>query len=111
MQGFVVLKQLSGAVVIISMCIGSNIAWPDRTAGPSAPETKINFDQVFADAAWPGQFNPLMGGMAIERDKKSDRPPARKKILLERARLPNCEPVAARYADPGLGRFVGRCFA
>ena len=91
----------------IGICVGSSVALSNRTwfAGASAAETKIDFNQVFDDAAWRGRPKPL----AVNREKKSDRLPVRKVILPERARLPFCEPLAAPYSDAVLGRIVGRC--
>jgi hypothetical protein len=53
-----VTKQLSIAIAII--CIGSGLAWSDLQTFAAAPasETKIDFDQVFADATRQGNFNP-----------------------------------------------------
>jgi hypothetical protein len=99
-------KQLSLAVLaLISISVGSSMAWSNRAwlAGAAASETKINFDQAFADAAWRTS-SPL-----VNRAKKTDRLPVRKSVLPEPARLAYCEPVAASYADPVLGRIVGRC--
>ena len=106
-------KRLSIAVAIISVCVGSNLAWSNRAgfAGAPASEPKIDFDQVFADAGWRGGFTTLMGGMSINRNKKGDRSPARNLVILESVRLPYCDRVAAPYADPGLGRIVSRCSA
>jgi hypothetical protein len=54
-----VTKQLSIAIAI-SICIGSGLAWSDlkTLAATPASETKIDFDQVFADATRQGEFNP-----------------------------------------------------
>ena len=54
-----VTKQLSIAIAI-SICIGSGLAWSDLKTFAAAPasETKIDFDQVFADATRQGEFSP-----------------------------------------------------
>jgi hypothetical protein len=97
-------KQLSIALAI-SICIGFGVARPDlRTfAAAPAPATKIDFNQVFTDAA-------PQAVVFINRAHKSDRLPSVKADLREQL-LPNCEPVASPYADPILGRIVGRCAA
>jgi len=103
---------LLAVISLISICVGSSMAWSNRAwfAGASVSETRIDFDQVFADAVWQGEFKPsFVGDAGINRAAKSDRLPAPKSLLPEAALLPNCEPVAAPYADPVLGRVVGRC--
>jgi hypothetical protein len=47
----------------------------------------------------------------VDRTRKSDRLPNFKTVLPEPALLPHCEPVASPFADPILGRIVGRCDA
>jgi hypothetical protein len=123
-----VTKQLSIAIAI-SICIGSCLAWSDVKTS----ETKIDFDQVFADATQQGEFNPSIGdGLRrvgwnfimttterssqsvagyVNRTRKSDRSPDFKAVLTEPALLPYCEPVASQFADPILARIVGRCDA
>ncbi len=128
-------KRLSIAIAI-SICIVSGLAWSDLETFAAAPasETKIDFDQVFADATRQGEFNPsihdglrrvgwnfimtatergsqsLAAGY-VNRAGKSDRLPNFKSALPEAALLPYCEPVASPFADPILGRIVGRCAA
>ena len=99
-------KQLSIAIAI-SICIGSGLAWSDLKTFAAAPasETKIDFDQVFADATQQSQ------SPHIDRARKGDRLPSFKTVLPEPALLPNCEPLASPFADPILGRIVGRCDA
>jgi hypothetical protein len=96
-------KQLSIALAI-SVCIGLGVARPDLKAFAAASEavTTIDFDQVFADAA--------RHTVNVKRAHKSDRLPSVKAVPRETL-LPNCEPVASPYADPILGRIVGRCAA
>ena len=96
-----VTKQLSIAIAI-SICIGSGIAFKTFAAPASAP---IDFDQVFADAARQSQSS------YVNRARKSDRLPTFKTVLSEPALLHNCEPLASPYADPILGKVVGRCDA
>jgi hypothetical protein len=127
-----VTKQLSIAIAI-SICIGSGVAWSDLKTFAAAPasETKIDFDQVFADATRQGEFNQSVHGRFrhvgwnlitergsrsfadgyVNRARKSDRLPNFKSALPEPALLPYCEPVASPFADPILGRIVGRCAA
>jgi hypothetical protein len=97
-------KQLSIALAI-SICIGLGVARPDLKmfAAAQASETKVDFDQVFADAA-------RQDVVYVDRAHKSDRLPNVKAAVREPL-LPNCEPVASPYADPILGRIVGRCAA
>jgi hypothetical protein len=97
-------KQLTLALAI-SVCIGFGVARPDFKTFAAAPAsaTKIDFNQVFADAARPSV-------VLVNRAHKSDRLPSVKANLREPL-LPNCEPVASPYADPILGRIVGRCAA
>jgi hypothetical protein len=128
-------KRLSIAIAI-SIFIVSGLAWSDLETFAAAPasETKIDFDQVFADATRQGEFNPsihdgfrrvgwnfimtatergsqsLAAGY-VNRAGKSDRLPNFKSALPEAALLPYCEPVASPFADPILGRIVGRCAA
>jgi hypothetical protein len=98
-----VTKQLSIAIAI-SICIGSGIAFQTFAAAP-ASATRIDFEQVFADATQQSQF-PY-----VDRARKSDRLPSFKTVLLELLQLPHCEPVASPFTDPTLGRIVGRCDA
>src|ERR1700693_6177319 len=46
--------------IALAICIVSGLAWSDREscAGAAAPKTKIDFDQVFANATRQGEFNP-----------------------------------------------------
>ncbi len=94
-----VAKQLSIAITI-GIFIGSGIAFKTFAAAP----TRIDFDQVFADAAQQSQ------PQHVNRARKSDRLNANT-VVQETALLPNCEPVASPFADPVLGRIVGRCDA
>jgi hypothetical protein len=114
-----VSKQLSIAIAIaIGICIGSAMARTDLERFAAAPttETRIDFDQVFADAAQQSEFNQsIHDGLrhvgTVDGARKSDRLPNFKSVLPEPALLPNCEPVASPFADPILGRIVGRCDA
>jgi hypothetical protein len=65
-----VTKQLSIAIAI-SICIGSGLAWPDLKTFAGAPtsETKIDFDQVFADAARHALLN-LLNRWRAEAEKQ-----------------------------------------
>jgi hypothetical protein len=94
-----VTKQLSIAIAI-SICIGSGIAFNTFAAPASA--TRIDFDQVFADAQSQSQY--------VNRARKGNRLDVRS-VLQQTALLPNCEPLASPYADPILGKVVGRCDA
>ena len=98
-----VTKQLSIAIVV-TLCIGSGIGFKTFAAAP-ASATGIDFDQVFADATWQSQ------SPSIDRARKGDRLPSFKTVLREPVLLPNCEPLASPFADPILGRIVGRCDA
>ena len=99
----VVTKQLSIAIAIsISICIGSGIVF--ETFAAPASTTRIDFDQVFADATRQSQ------SQYVNRASKSNRLDVRS-VLQETALLPNCEPLASPYADPILGKVVGRCDA
>jgi hypothetical protein len=127
-----VTKQLAIAIAV-SICIGSSMAWSSLQTFAAAPasETTIDFDQVFADATRQGEFNPSFrdglrhvgrnfimattgrGSQSpvagyVDRARKSDRLPSFKSVLSEPALLPYCEPVASPFADPILGRIVGR---
>src|SRR5271168_156645 len=127
-----VTKQLSIAIAI-SICLGSGLGFKTFAAAP-APETKVDFDQVFADATRQGEFNPSFhDGLRdvgwnfimtttqrgshslavgyVNRTRKGDRLPNFKSASPEPALLPYCEPVASPFADPILGRIVGRCAA
>jgi hypothetical protein len=97
-----VTKQLSIAIAII-ICIGSGIAL-ETFAAASASATRIDFDQVFADVT-------RQSAGYVDRARKSDRLPNFKTVLPEPAVLPFCEPLASEFADPILGRIVGRCDA
>ena len=127
-----VTKQLSIAIAI-SICLGSGLGFKTFAAAP-APETKVDFGQVFADATRQGEFNPsihdglrhvgwnfieattergsqsLAGGY-VNRERNGDRLPTVKAALPEPALLPYCEPLASPFTDPVLGRIVGRCDA
>jgi hypothetical protein len=130
-----VTKQLSIAIAV-SICISSGLAWSNLKTFAAAPasETKIDFDQVFADATRQGEFNQsIRDGLRrvgwnfimtttergpqslaagyVNRARKSDRLPDFKAALTEPALLPYCEPVASPFADPILARIVGRCDA
>jgi hypothetical protein len=97
-----VTKQLSIAIAI-SICIGSGITFETFAAAPTSA-TRIDFDQVFADAKQ--SQSPY-----VDRARKGDRLPSFKTVSPEPALLPNCEPLASPFADPILGRIVGRCDA
>jgi hypothetical protein len=98
-------KQLAIAIAF-SICIGLSMAWSSLQTFAAAPasETKIDFDQVFADAT--RQRQPQY----VNRARKSDRLNFRS-VLPETVLLPYCEPLASEFADPILGRIVGRCDA
>ena len=98
-----ITKQLSIAIVV-TLCIGSGMAFKTFAAAP-AFATGIDFDQVFADATWQSQ------SPSIDRARKGDRLPSFKTVLREPVLLPNCEPLASPFADPILGKMVGRCDA
>ncbi len=98
-----ITKQLSIAVVV-TIVIGSGIAFEMFAAAP-ASATRIDFDQVFADAT---RQSP---SPSIDRARKGDRLPSFKAGLAEPVLLPHCEPLASPFADPILGRIVGRCDA
>jgi hypothetical protein len=53
-----ITKQLSLAM-ILSICVGLAMAWSNLNAAAVAPaaKSKIDFDQVFADATRQGEFN------------------------------------------------------
>jgi hypothetical protein len=94
-------KQLSIALAII-VCIGFGVARPDLKTFAAAPAsaTKIDFDQVFTDAAhYAVDVNRVHKGDRLSIVKAASHEPL----------LPNCEPVASPYADPILGRIAGRC--
>ena len=97
-----ITKQLSIAIAI-SIVIGSGIAL-ETFAAASASATRIDFDQVFADVT-------RQSAGYVDRARKSDRLPNFKTVLPEPAVLPFCEPLASEFADPILGRIVGRCDA
>jgi hypothetical protein len=115
------------AVFIGSIFIGSGMAWSDlQPLATPAADSRIDFNQVFADFVQRGEFNSsfnnqlrnigwnLIGGLAgenVNRARKGDRLPKPKAVVLERIRLPGCEPVASPFADPILGHIVGRCDA
>jgi hypothetical protein len=104
-----VTKKLSIAIAIAiaaGVCIGSGVARSDLQtfAAAAASETKIDFDQVFADATRQSQ------PQYVSRARKSDRLNVRS-VLPEPALLPYCEPLASEFADPILGKIVGRCDA
>jgi hypothetical protein len=95
-------KQLPIAIAI-GICIGSGIAFKTFAAAP-AFQTRIDFDQVFADAT-------RQGVGYVDRAHKGDRLPNFKTVLPKPALLPYCEPVASPFVDPILSRIVGRCDA
>jgi hypothetical protein len=96
-----VTKQLSIAIAI-SIFIGSGIAFKTFAAAPTS--ARIDFDQVFADATRQSQ------SQHVNWARKSNRLNVRS-VLQETALLPNCEPLASPFADPILGKVVGRCDA
>ena len=100
-----VTKRLSIAIAVaISVSIGLGMARPDLSTYAAAPTfTKIDFDQVFADAT-------RLGVGYVDRSHKGDRLPSIKAVSPEPV-LPYCEPVASPFSDPVLGRIVGRCAA
>jgi hypothetical protein len=97
-----VTKQLSIAIAI-SIVMGSGIAF--KTFAAPASATRIDFDQVFADATRQSQ-HPF-----VDRAHKGDRLLSFKTVSPEPVLLPNCEPLASPFADPILGRIAGRCDA
>jgi hypothetical protein len=100
-------KQLSLAM-ILSICVGSGVAWSSvKAVSVPAAKTRIDFDQVFAAA----QQAELNTAATVNRARKGDRLPGAKPVLLEPLLLPYCEAVASSFADPILGRIVGRCAA
>jgi hypothetical protein len=98
-----ITKQLSIAI-IVTLCVGSGVALKTFAAAP-ASGTGIDFDEVFGDATWQSQFP------SVDRARKGDRLPSFETVLREPVLLPNCEPLASPFADPVLGRIVGRCDA
>jgi hypothetical protein len=94
------MKQLSIAIAV-AISIGSGIAFETFAAAPVSA-TRIDFDQVFADVT---QLP------SIDRARKGDRLLSFKAVLSEPVLLPNCEPLASAFADPILGKIVGRCDA
>ena len=89
-----VTKQLSIAVAVaVSFSVGLGIARTDLRTFAAAPAsvTKIDFDQVFADAT--------SGAVHVDRVHKGDRLPMVKVVSVEPI-LPNCQPVASPYSDP-----------
>ena len=98
-----ITKQLPIAIVI-AIGIGSGLAFETFAAAP-ASATRIDFDQVFADVTRHGPSN------YVDRAHKGDRLPSFKTVLREPVLLPNCEPLASPFADPILGKMVGRCDA
>jgi hypothetical protein len=92
--------------IAIGICIGSGMVQSDLQTFTAAPasERKIDFDQVFADVT-------RQGAGYVDRAHKGDRLPSFKTVLSEPALLPYCEPLASGFADPVLGRIVGRCDA
>ncbi len=100
-----VMKQISIAIAVaISFCIGLGIARPhlETFAAASVSDSKIDFDQVFADVTQQGPAH-------IVRAHKGDRLPNVKSAAPKQAVLPYCEPVASPYSDPVLARIIGRC--
>jgi hypothetical protein len=97
-----VTKQLAIAIAV-SICVGSGIALDTFAAVPASP-TRIDFDQVFADATRQSQ------SQYVNRARKSDRLKVRS-VLQGTSLLPYCEPLASPFTDPILGRIVGRCDA
>jgi hypothetical protein len=98
-----VTKQFSIAIAI-SIVIGSGVAFKTFAAA-STSATRIDFDQVFADATQQSQ------SPHIDRARKGDRLRSFKTVIAEPALLPHCEPLASPFADPILGNVVGRCDA
>jgi hypothetical protein len=101
-------RQLSIAIAVaISFSIGLGMARPHletfaASAASPTSVTKIDFDQVFADAT--------ARSVHVDRARKGDRLRIVKAVSAERV-LPNCEPVASPYTDPALARIVSRCDA
>jgi hypothetical protein len=98
-----ITKQLSIAIVV-AFSLGSGVALK-TFAATSASATGIDFDQVFAGATWQSQTP------SVDRARKGDRLPSFKTVSREPVLLPNCEPLASAFADPILGKIVGRCDA
>jgi hypothetical protein len=127
-------KRFSLAI-IGSIFIGSGMAWSDlQPLATPAADSRIDFNRVFANFVPRGEFNSsfhdqlrnigwnLIGAEAehnsgslaaenVNRARKGDRLQKPKAVVLERIRLPGCEPVASPFADPILGHIVGRCDA
>jgi hypothetical protein len=97
-----ITKQLFAAIAI-GICIGSGIAVKTFAAAPASAMT-VDFDQAFAVATW-------QGAAYVDRARKGDRLPGFKTVLPQPPLLHYCEPVASPFADPILGRIVGRCAA
>ena len=90
--------------IAIGMWLGSGLAQPDLLTLTAVPQTKVDFDQVFADVTW-------QGAGYVDRAHKSDRLPTFKIALPEPVLLSFCEPVASPFADPILSDIVGHCDA
>jgi len=90
--------------VAIGIALGSGMPQPDPGIYGRTLERKIDFDQVFADVT-------RQGAGYVDRAHKSDRLPNFEVVSPESALLPYCEPLASEFADPVLGKIVGRCDA
>jgi hypothetical protein len=71
--GVMVTKQLAIAIAI-GICIGSSIAFNKTFAAAPAFQTRIDFEQVFADAT-------RQGSGYVDRAHKGDRLPIFKTVL------------------------------
>jgi hypothetical protein len=98
-----ITKHFSIAIVV-AVGIGSGTAFEMFAAGP-ASATRVDFDQVFTGATWQSQTP------SVDRARKRDRLRSFKTVVPEPVLLSNCEPLASSFADPILGKIVGRCDA
>jgi hypothetical protein len=115
-------------IALMGICIGSSAAWSNLLSLVAAPPLpRIDFDQVFADAARSNEveaamrqrlravgWNFILGSRSLDdpfvnRQRKGDRLLPLKSLVPEPALLPYCEPLASKFVDPVLGRIAGRC--
>ncbi len=118
-------------VVVAAVCIaiGTTIAWSNLAGPAPSYASKADFDQAFADAfAGQRELSPAVreklrsaGSVllksspvaGVNREHKTGRLPKVGAIPAPKAStepLADCEPLAASFADPVLGRIIGRCF-
>jgi hypothetical protein len=115
MRSILTLRWVTRASLAMAALTYIGIGAEANVAGPTevlAYATKADFDGAFSEAA---AGHRELQGFRVNRAQKTNRLPIGKgeqsvPASEPRSTLPDgCEPLAAPYADPLLGRVISRC--